>query len=242
MKLPLTDDGNRYVLVFQDFLTKWPMVFAMPDQKSKRIAELLVKEIIPLLGVPEALLSDRGTNLLSHLMMDICNLLGIQKLNTTSHHPQCDGMDERFNRTLQTMLRKHVAKFGSQWDCYLAGVLWVYRNVPHDSTSEKPSFLLLGVDCRTPTEAALLPPHELEATEVTDFREEVMLSLSSARRLAAKSICQAQARYKHSYDKNAEERLGKWVLGQVSAGGNWEEAQALTAVAWALPHSGLTSV
>ena len=38
MELPTTDQGNRYVLVFQDFLTKWPMVFAMPDQKSVRIA------------------------------------------------------------------------------------------------------------------------------------------------------------------------------------------------------------
>ena len=94
MELPRTERGNRYVLVFQDFLTKWPLVFPMPDQKSQRIAELLVREVIPLFGVPEALLSDRGTNLLSHLMYDICTLLGITKLNTTAYHPQCDGMVE----------------------------------------------------------------------------------------------------------------------------------------------------
>ena len=34
MELPTTDRGNRYMLVFQDFLTKWPLVYAMPDQKS----------------------------------------------------------------------------------------------------------------------------------------------------------------------------------------------------------------
>ena len=80
------------------------------------------------------------------------------------------------------MLRKHASKFGSQWDRYLPGVLWAYRNVPHDSTGEKPSFLLLGIDCRTPTEAALLPPNELEATEVSDYKE-VILSLSVARKV-----------------------------------------------------------
>ena len=116
MELPRIDKGNRYVLVFQDFLTKWPLVFTMPDQKSQRIAEFLV---IPLFGVPEALLSDRGTNLLSYLMYDICALLGITKLNITAHHPQCDGMVERFNRTLKTMLRKLAATFGSQRDRYL---------------------------------------------------------------------------------------------------------------------------
>lgn len=49
-------------------------------------------------GVPESLLSDRGTNLLPHLMLDACNLLGVNKLNTTAYHPECDGMVERFNR------------------------------------------------------------------------------------------------------------------------------------------------
>ena len=53
-------------------------------------------------------------------------------------------MIEGFNRTLKTMLRKHVSKFGVQWDTYLYGVLWAYRNVPHSSTGEKPSFLLYG--------------------------------------------------------------------------------------------------
>ena len=70
----------------------------------------------------------------SHLMQDVCKMLEIKKLNTTSYHPQCNGMIERFNHTLKTMLRKHVSKFGVQWDTYLYGVLWAYRNVPHSST------------------------------------------------------------------------------------------------------------
>ena len=49
------------------------MVFPMPDQKSQRIVKLLVEEVIPFMGPPEALLSDRGTNLLSHLMKDVCS-------------------------------------------------------------------------------------------------------------------------------------------------------------------------
>ena len=55
------------------------------------------------------------------------------------------------------MVHKNVDKFGPQWDRFLSGVLWAYRNTPHDSTGEKPSFLLFGVDCRSPTEAAVVP-------------------------------------------------------------------------------------
>ena len=66
-------DQVTYVTVFQDLCTKWPMVYAVPDQKATRLAKLLVEEIVPMFGVPEALLSDRGTNLMSFLMQDVCN-------------------------------------------------------------------------------------------------------------------------------------------------------------------------
>ena len=130
MDLPRTEAGNKHVVVFQDFVSKWPFVFSVPDQKAVCIARLLAEEVIPLVGVPGALLSDRGSNLLSHLMQDVCEMLGIKKLNTTAYHPQCDEMVECSNCSLKTILRKHTAKFGNQWDRYLPGVLWAYKNTP----------------------------------------------------------------------------------------------------------------
>ncbi|XP_065893488.1 uncharacterized protein [Dysidea avara] len=136
---------NRYVIVFQDLFMKWPMVFPTPDQKAVHIAQLLV------------------------MMKDICRMLGIEKLNTTASHPQCNGAIEIFNRTIKMIIRKHAAKFGLQRDQYLSRVLWAYHNTPHSSTGEKPSFLLYGFDCRTSTEAALLPTKPLKATKVSDY-------------------------------------------------------------------------
>ena len=42
------------------------MVYAIPDQKMHQTVDILVKNIVPPVEVPESLLSDRGTNLLSH--------------------------------------------------------------------------------------------------------------------------------------------------------------------------------
>ena len=117
-------------------------------------------------------------------------------MTTTAYHPQCNGMVERMNRTLKPMLHKHAARFIIQWDEYLPGVLWACRNAPHDSTQEKPSFLLFGVDLRTPT--ALLPSTPLEPADVAHYREELMLSLSAVRVLA--TVCKAQARYRKYYE------------------------------------------
>ena len=110
MDLPKTSQGNKHVVVVQDFPSKWPFVFTVPDQKTHCIARLIVEHTVPVVGVPKALLSDQDTNLLSHLMQDVCGLLGIEKLNTTAYHPQCNGLVERFNCMLKTMIRTHVAK------------------------------------------------------------------------------------------------------------------------------------
>ena len=215
MELPRTKCGNRYVIVFQDFFTKWPLVFPTPDQKTHRIVQLLVEELIPVFGVPESLLSDRGANLLSHLMKDICAQLGIHKINTTSYHPQCNGMVERFNRTLKSLLRSHAARFGPQWDRYLSSVLFAYRNSPHESTGEKPSYLAFGLDCRTPAEAVFSNPSEMTSSDVEDYREELTLGLQSARELASATIRSAQKKYKRSYDRrmySPKLRVGDWIL------------------------------
>ena len=98
--LRFTEAGNQHV-VFQDFLIKFPIVVPIQDQKAIRIARLLVEEVVSLFGVPEALLSDRDTDLLSHLMQGLCKILGIKRLNTTAYHPQCDGMVEKFLKTKQ---------------------------------------------------------------------------------------------------------------------------------------------
>jgi len=42
-------------IVFKDFFTKWPMVYPAPEKKATHIAELLVKQMVPAFGVPEAL-------------------------------------------------------------------------------------------------------------------------------------------------------------------------------------------
>ena len=66
-----------------------------------------------------------------------------------------------------------------------------------------------------PTGAALLLPQEMEPVEVSDYREEIILSLSTARKLAAESIRNVQAQYKRMYDKSSREadyQLGDWVL------------------------------
>ena len=64
-------------MVFADYLTKWPEVFATKNQTALTIAELFVEEIICNHGALGQLLSDCGAAFLSRLLKEICKLQGV---------------------------------------------------------------------------------------------------------------------------------------------------------------------
>ena len=71
---------------------------------SKQVSKLAVLPFSP----PEQLHSDQGKQFESDLLKEICKLLHVEKTRTTPYHPQCDGLIERFNRTLLSMLATSV--------------------------------------------------------------------------------------------------------------------------------------
>ena len=204
LEMPPTERENRYIVVFMDYLTKWVEAFPTADQTSETIAHLLVERIICQHGAPKELLSDRGPNLLSNLILDICDLMGMKKTNTTAYHPQTDGLVENFNRTLRAMIAKHSRKFGRDWDVYLPQLLFAYRTKPHESTGEAPYYLLYGHDARLPTEAALSVPRSPYVTSVDDYKTELTVGLTEAWKQARLNIKKAQKRQKLHYDKQAK--------------------------------------
>ena len=80
-------------------------------------------------GIPEELLSDRGSNFLSYLMLELCSLLEIRKINTSGYHPQTDGLVEMFNSTLQSVIVKASDKSTTEWDKQLPLLLFAYCSV-----------------------------------------------------------------------------------------------------------------
>lgn len=71
VQFPQSQDGNQYAVIFVDYLTKWPEVFAVADKSSATIANLLVEEIVSRHGVPAEVLSDIGQAFLSGVMKEV---------------------------------------------------------------------------------------------------------------------------------------------------------------------------
>ena len=99
LKVPLSSNNNQYLLVAQDYFTKWPIAIPLPDQTADRISRELVK-VFSTYGQPEMIHSDQGRNFESTILAQVLKAFNISKTRTTAYHPQGDGMVERFNRSL----------------------------------------------------------------------------------------------------------------------------------------------
>ena len=91
LAVPLSTNNNRYLLVIQDYFTKWVEAVPLPDQTAARITGELVK-LFSTYGHPEILHSDQGRNFESSILAQTLDAFGVHKSRTTAYHPQGDGM------------------------------------------------------------------------------------------------------------------------------------------------------
>ena len=101
-------------------------------------------------GVPKRIQSDQGREFVNSLNQHLFQLTGVQHIISIAYHPQTNGLDERFNQTLQRSLLKMTEDNHNEWDKYLDSVLFAYRTSKQASTRFSPFFLLYGREPKLP--------------------------------------------------------------------------------------------
>jgi hypothetical protein len=69
--LPITLSGNRYVLCFTDHCTRWPILVPLSETSASTVARAFFDHVVCVHGCPETLLSDRGANFLSKIVLEV---------------------------------------------------------------------------------------------------------------------------------------------------------------------------
>ena len=207
--IPASEKGNRFILTVMDYATRYPEAIPLKKIDTETVAEALV-DIYSRLGIPEEVLSDRGSQFTSDLMREVSRLLSVKQLVTSPYNPMCNGMIERFNGTLKTMLRRMCAEKPRDWDRYINALLFAYRETPHESLGFSPFELLYGRKVRGPMKILReLWTKEQEDSEIKttyqyiiDLKERLQETCTMAHEMLAKST----ARYKEYYDRGKKPR------------------------------------
>ena len=146
---PPSADGHKYILKLVDYFRRYHEAVALKNITTEAVAEALIS-VYSRLGIPEEILSDMGTQFISECMSEVECLLKTRHLSTTPYHPQCNGLVEKFNGTLKTMLRKLCADQPREWHRFLNARLFAYREIPQETTGLAPFELLYGRSVRGP--------------------------------------------------------------------------------------------
>ncbi len=149
--LPITNKGNKYLLTFQDDLTKFSGAFPIKTQDANTIAETFCTKILTTFGAPDSILTDRGANFQGNVVKQICKILRIKHLSTTAFHPQTNGALERSHKTLKEYLRCFSEIDKNSWDKMIPYATFVYNTTPHSATNYTPYELMFARTANIPS-------------------------------------------------------------------------------------------
>lgn len=200
--------GNRYVLTVVDMATRFPEAVPLKKIDTVTVAEALLS-IFARVGLPQEILSDCGTQFVSDLMQEVYRLLSISSVTTTPYHPQSNGMVERFNGTLKSMLRKISLSQPREWDRYIPALLFAYRELPNETLGFSPFELLFGHSPRGPLDLLAnhwTKPQENDVKNVYQYVYDLYNRIRDTCDLAQECVKQKTAVYKHFADRKAKHR------------------------------------
>lgn len=195
-------DNNNYILTLQCELTKFVEAYPLNNKETVTVARAFVNNFILRFGIPKIIASDKGTEFMSSTMTEVCKLLKIEKLNSTSYHHQSIGSLENTHKHLNSFLRIQCDNYSETWSHWLPFWCFTFNNTVHTSTKYAPFELVFGKPCDIPNRLSkcvepLYNPN--------NYSLELKYRLQTANRDARNNLINSKYMRKCNYDKNVKE-------------------------------------
>ena len=149
----LADHRQEFLIVFVDCYSRYTILVPSSNHTANTVSEALLRHVVPYFGTPRHLLSDRGREFVSAIWTKLLRSLGIQRVLTSSYHPEGNAINERSHRMLNDMFCARLLEgFSSKaWVDKVPGIMRALNAMPHEPHGFSASMVATG---REPT----LPP------------------------------------------------------------------------------------
>lgn len=212
--LPRSKSGNKYVLVFLDTSTRWPIAIPLRSVRAEDVAKQLLSSVINHWGCPEILLCDNGPQFRSRILQRACEAYGIQLAHIAPYHPRANPT-ERSIQTLKSMIAMYCRGAQRTWDEGIPHFMFALRTAKQETTGFSPAVLNLGRELRGPNEPfRVLSDSKGTPFEPSAYHKELKGRLSryyESAETAMRKASERQARYFNLRRRDVEYEIGTLV-------------------------------
>ena len=107
--------GKKYLLMIMCASTRFPEAIPLRKIKARTIVKALTR-FFSLVGLPNSIQSDQGSNFMAGIFQQVMNKLEIRRYNSSAYHPENQGALERWLQTLKNMMRISCFETEKDWD------------------------------------------------------------------------------------------------------------------------------
>ena len=154
----------KNIMVVVDRLSKEVYYEAINDLTPLGVARVYYSQVWKNTGLPDTIVSDRGTQFVNSFWDQLCKRLNIKANLSTAFHPQTDGQTERANSVMEQYLRTYCAYLQDDWAMWLPSAEFAANNHWSESIQCTPFFANRGYHPKM----GLEPKRELPGPPGTD--------------------------------------------------------------------------
>ena len=165
----LPSDKHKWIMVYQDHLTKFCVLRALTSKRASEVAYHLM-DIFVLLGAPIILQSDNGSEFTSQVISELKDLWpDLTIVHGKPRYPQSQGSVERANGDIKDMLIAWMSENNTQdWTIGIKFVQFQKNTAHHAGIKCSPYSALFGCDARIGLTSTSLPQEIIERMQSED--------------------------------------------------------------------------
>lgn len=190
---------KKYIIVACDYVSRYVVADSLINQSSASIANFIMKRIVLSFGAPEIIISDNATNNTSERIRDAMKVLEIKHKLITTYHPEGNGLVERCNGAIKSLLKCLIDINKKDWANWLPYAVFSYNTTKHSITSYTPFYLVHGFEARLSVENEAGRKELFGREKFEETPEQSFAALIEARELAKQRL--------KSYGKKMKERV-----------------------------------
>lgn len=208
--LPLTRDGYYGIFTIVDSFSKFAILIPIKHGlRELEVATLLVDHVFSVFGHPKVMVSDKANNFLSKTVKYLKEYYNIETKTTSTNHPETNGLVERVQQTIVTMLRCMCDRLKVNWPSLVKVAQMEYNRTWTRLLNMPPYKAVFGVD--PPPFKDIVP--ERMACPISEYLESIAL----VRETVQEKLQEAQLNMEDAYNRKhqvAERqfKVGDWVL------------------------------